>query len=84
VAVHLRARVLLNLAGLVLASILFGAKGALACSVCFVAEEETRVAFLVTTGLLTLLPLAFAGGVVYWLVKRARHIAELERSPDLQ
>lgn len=56
------------------AAALLGAEGARACSVCFVAEEETRVAFLVTTGLLTLLPLAFAGGVVWWLVKRARRL----------
>lgn len=60
------------LVALVVTAALFTAKGARACSVCFVAEEETRVAFLVTTGLLTLLPLAFAGGVVWWLVKRAR------------
>lgn len=86
-AVHLRARVLLSSSALVVALLLatlLGADGAHACAVCFVAEEETRVAFLVTTGLLSFLPLGFAGGVIYWLVKRAREDAELERASDAE
>lgn len=59
-------------------AVLLGAEGARACSVCFVAEEETRVAFLATTGFLTLLPLAFVGGVVWWLRKRMREMRRLE------
>ena len=46
---------------LVVSVVAFGSlwpRSALACSVCFLAEEETRWAFIVTTGLLTLLPIA--------------------------
>ncbi len=46
-----------------------------ACSVCGPGTEESRVAFIVTTGLLTALPLLMIGGALWWL--RAR-IADLE------
>lgn len=49
---------------------------ALACPGCIAGTEENRVAFLVTTGLLTFLPLLMIGGVVYWLRKRARQAEE--------
>ncbi len=51
---------------------------ALACSVCFLAQEETRVAFVATTALLTLLPLAFVGSVVWWLYDKARKLEREE------
>ena len=42
-----------------------------ACPVCFDRDDEARVAFLATTGLLTLLPLGLVAGVGAWLRKRA-------------
>ncbi len=49
---------------------------AAACPVCFDRDDEARVAFLATTGLLTLLPLGMVGGVLAWLRKRARSAEE--------
>ncbi|MCA9609708.1 MAG: hypothetical protein KC619_29115 [Myxococcales bacterium] len=45
---------------------------AFACPVCFDANEANRDAYLGTTILLSLLPLAFIGGVLLVLRKRAR------------
>lgn len=50
-----------------------------ACPVCFDRDDEARIAFLATTGLLTLLPLGLIFGTGAWLRKRAREIAEEER-----
>ena len=49
-----------------------------ACAVCFSGTDENRVAFLVTTGLLTFLPLVIVGATVTWLWRRARRL-ELEQ-----
>ena len=46
-----------------------------ACSVCGVGREENRVAFILTTVFMTLLPLAIVGGVIGWLLLRARALA---------
>ena len=43
-----------------------------ACSVCGYAAEESRRAFILTTALLTFVPLIFIGGVLYYLKKRHR------------
>jgi len=43
-----------------------------ACPVCFDRDDEARVAFLATTGLLTLLPLGMVGGAVMWVRRRGR------------
>lgn len=51
---------------------------AAACPVCFDRDDEARIAFLATTGLLTLLPLGMAGGALAWLRKRARKAEEAE------
>ncbi len=51
---------------------------ALACSVCFTGAEETRLAFMLTAGLLTLLPFALIGGSLVWLARRAK---QLEAEP---
>lgn len=40
---------------------------AFACSVCFDARDEVRVGYLMTTGVLSLLPLALIAGTAYWL-----------------
>jgi hypothetical protein len=45
---------------------------ALACSVCYSANDGNRLAFLLTTIFLSFLPLGIIGGVVYWLW---RHVA---------
>ena len=49
---------------------------ALACPVCFDRDDEARIAFLATTGVLTLLPLGLVAGFGVWLRRRARHKAE--------
>lgn len=41
-----------------------------ACAVCGPGTEETRVAFIVTTGLMTAVPLLAIGGVLWWLRDR--------------
>ena len=45
---------------------------AFACPVCFAANEANRDAYLGTTVVLSLLPLAFIGGIVLVLWARAR------------
>ena len=47
-----------------------------ACPVCFDRDDEARIAFLATTGLLTLLPLGMVAGAGVWLRRRARELAE--------
>jgi hypothetical protein len=48
-----------------------------ACSVCFSGTDETRLMFLLTTGLLTFLPLALIGGLVFYVRRR---MVEAERA----
>ena len=50
-----------------------------ACPVCFDRDDEARIAFLATTGLLTLLPLGLVLGTGAWLRKRARELDDEER-----
>lgn len=58
---------------LVSTSVLLVPQLAAACAVCFTGRsDETRVAFLVTTGFLTVLPILMIGSVVWWLCRRAR------------
>ena len=45
-----------------------------ACPVCFDRDDEARIAFLATTGLLTLLPLGLVVGTGVWLRRRAREL----------
>lgn len=47
----------------------------LACPVCFVAREASRLAFLWTAILMTFLPLCMMGGLVYWLWRQAQRQA---------
>ncbi len=49
-----------------------------ACPVCFDRDDEARIAFLATTGLLTLLPLGLVVGTGAWLRRRARELREGE------
>jgi hypothetical protein len=48
-----------------------------ACAVCISGTDDNRQAFLVTTGLMTVLPLAMVGGFIFWLVRRLRRAALL-------
>lgn len=57
-------------------AVLFLPGSAQACAVCGPGTEESRVAFIVTTGLLTALPLLSIGGVLWWLRGR---FAEMEQ-----
>ncbi|MCY4398108.1 MAG: hypothetical protein OXE96_02030 [Gemmatimonadetes bacterium] len=52
-----------------------------ACPVCFDRDDEARIAFLATTGLLTVLPLGLVAGTGWWLRKRVR---EVEAKADRQ
>lgn len=61
----------ITLAILTTLAIFFIAEPAFACAVCFDAKEGTREAFLGTTILLSLLPLAMVGGVILWLWRRS-------------
>jgi hypothetical protein len=55
--------------------LLWSPRVAEACPVCGVGrDDETRTAFILTTAFLTLLPLAMLGGIVWWLVRRARQL----------
>lgn len=53
------------------------------CPVCFGATEATRDAFLGTTILLSLLPLAFIVGVVWFLRERSRAFSHGEEDTDV-
>ena len=53
-----------------------------ACPVCFDRDDEARIAFLATTGLLTLLPLGLVFGTGAWLRKRAREVEEEARREE--
>jgi hypothetical protein len=68
---------------------LWGPRAAEACAVCTAGRsEETQLAFILTTAFLTVLPLSLVGGMVWWLVRRARamqtepaHAADALRPP---
>lgn len=47
-----------------------------ACAVCFDANGEVRMAFILTTVFLTMLPLAVVGGTGLWLRRRHREIVK--------
>lgn len=49
-----------------------------ACPVCFDRDDEARIAFLATTGLLTLLPLGLVVGTGVWLRRRMREVRDEE------
>jgi len=54
---------------------------AAACAVCSAGRDDaTRLAFILTTVFLTVLPLAMVGGIVYWLHSRTRAL-EREATP---
>lgn len=50
-----------------------------ACAVCFDTTAENRMAFMVTTVILSLLPLGMVGGAGVWLRRRSRELDQQER-----
>lgn len=67
-----------NLRIVLVAAILLGLAplDAAACAVCFDTTAENRMAFMVTTVILSLLPLGMVGGAGVWLRRRSREIEE--------
>jgi hypothetical protein len=57
-----------------------------ACPSCFSGNEANRIAYIVTFVILTVLPLACIGGVIYWYVKKvaAAEAAEAELVAELE
>ena len=52
-------------------------KLASACAVCFTGRaDETRTAFIATTGLLTALPILLIGSLIWWLRRRAHRMRD--------
>jgi hypothetical protein len=51
-----------------------------ACSVCYVGAEESRKAFLLTTVLLSLLPLGMIGTFAWWFWRRMRDAEAVHRA----
>lgn len=47
-------------------------QAALACTVCGVGKEESRVAFILTTGILTVIPLAMIGFIIYYIYRQVK------------
>ena len=69
------------LALLVSTVVLLAPQLAAACAVCFTGRsDETRVAFVVTTALLTALPLLMIGSFVWWLCRRASQIQDAQKT----
>lgn len=52
----------------------------IACAVCGVGLEESRLAFILTTIFLSLLPLTMIGGTLLWLRRRAHALAQGEQA----
>jgi hypothetical protein len=74
-------RIRFALALLVSTAVLLAPQLAAACAVCFTGRaDETRVAFIVTTGFLTALPILLVGTLVWWLCRRTRQIRDENES----
>jgi hypothetical protein len=63
--------------------LLLQAEALFACTVCGVGKEESRLAFIITTGLLTFIPLIMIGFIVYYIYRqvKARDTAAKENLP---
>ena len=71
-------------AALLGAALLWAPQASRACAVCMSGTEDaTRLAFILTTALLTFLPLGIVGGLVWWLRRRAREIEEAPVSAEV-
>ena len=71
-------RAVFTVAGVALVLLAVFPDVAYGCPVCFDRDDEARIAFLATTGLLTVLPLGLVVGTGLWLRRRAREIADEE------
>ncbi len=70
-------KVKLALAVTALMAVLLMPQFAAACAVCFTGRaDETRIAFIATTGLLTALPMLLVGSLIWWLRRRAQQIRD--------
>jgi hypothetical protein len=56
-----------------------------ACAVCGagVDDDQSRVAYLITSGLLSALPLALFGGILLWLRRQHRRQSGVQPPPHL-
>jgi ABC-type tungstate transport system substrate-binding protein len=64
-----------------LATIALAPNAAVACAVCFTGRsDETRIAFMLTTVLMTALPLLLIGSLIWWLLRRAQQIQREQES----
>ena len=55
------------------------ASSAYSCAVCgFGADDNAREAFIITTGIMTFVPLIFIGSVVFYIRRRMLKMAEEE------
>lgn len=54
-----------------------------ACSVCFSAEGEVRVAFIISTAFLTVVPLIGAGLIIWWVRRRLKQHSLDQAEHDL-
>ena len=67
----------LTLAVMISTAVLLVPRISAACAVCFTGRaDETRIAFIATTGLMTALPLLLIGSLVWWLRRRAQQIRD--------
>jgi hypothetical protein len=54
-----------------------------ACPVCFQGAADNREAFFGTFLFLTAMPLLAAGGLIWWLVRRARQLEDAPVVPQI-
>jgi hypothetical protein len=67
---HLKESHRLFYAGLTFLFWLFSTEWTYSCAVCFSANDESRGAYLFTTGLLSVMPLLIIASVVFWFKHR--------------
>jgi hypothetical protein len=69
---------------LVLLALVAVPEWAAACAVCGagVDDDQSRIAYLITSGVLSVLPLALFGGFLLWLRQRARRQRGIQAPPQ--
>lgn len=63
-------------------SVIIAPSTVFACAVCFTAKEETLNAYYGTAILLSILPLAMVGGLIFWVHRRYKDVSTTDL-PDL-
>jgi len=56
-------------------------KPLLACTVCGFGQDGSQWAFLFTTALMTVVPLALVGGIIFYIYKKYQKLASEEAGP---